>query len=469
MLIRRMEFYRPDKTDKVIILLLILLFGGFFLFFPVLGYGDSYQHLTQSIAREPGYALFLKLFQTVFPEGIFQQAVGLVQNLLAAVSIWFVQKNLQKLFAFSSLFRVLAVLALMAPHIMTPLASSTGMVITCSILTEGITFSLFYIYMVYMLRVIYTAEVWSRNLSAAFLLAWLLSMIRGQMMVLMLVWGLAFGYVILMQKKFRLLLVCALAVAVGFAARTVLVRTYNYGFHGYFTDTTSGKPMLLANVLYVSEKEDADGILDKDIRHMFKEIMDRMEAGRMTVRYAKGSVLERALYHESVHDAINFDYLAPVIRQYIEDTTGINGSRFEECMMELDSYCTKMTQELLPQTAGRFLQNYFVIASLGFVRSIGVEQWGIPWLVLLLYVSAALLAGFLLWRDAKSRSAHFMVLVLIMICANVFSTSLMIQCISRYMIYNLPFFYLAGLTMVSEMWKGKRKDQLCGNAADRSR
>jgi hypothetical protein len=43
-----------------------------------------------------------------------------------------------------------------------------------------------------------------------------------------------------------------------------------------------------------------------------------------------------------------------------------------------------------------------------------------------------------------------MALVLLLIVGNVTATSLMIMCISRYVLYNLPLFYLALILLVKE-------------------
>ncbi|WP_457848586.1 hypothetical protein, partial [Staphylococcus aureus] len=50
-------------------------------------YNDSDQYLKMHIHREPLYPLFLAALRTVFPNG-WLIAMGIVQNVFAAVSIW---------------------------------------------------------------------------------------------------------------------------------------------------------------------------------------------------------------------------------------------------------------------------------------------------------------------------------------------------------------------------------------------
>lgn len=451
--------FRWDKTDMAAGSILILVFGFFFFFCEVKELSDSFQYLTQSISREPVYSLFMKYSRFLFGENTFRTVVAFLQNALAVAAIFYVQKEIGTMFTWKPIYRIAVVFLLLAPHLMTPLASSTHLILTNSILTEGITFSLYYIWVTALLKALLGKTAGAGNVLFTFFMALFLSLIRGQMMVAILVWGIVMGYVWLGKKNYKMILLCVAAVAMAFFARTYLVRAYNDTQQGFFADTTSSKPMMLANVLYVAEKADAETIEDPVIKALFEEIITKLEQDEKTMKYAKGSLLDYAKFHEDVHDAINFEYASPVIRAYIEKTQGINGSRFAECMIELDKISAQMTKELMPTVAGRFAQNYFIVASLGMIRSIGVEISVIPVFVLAVYLLGIGLALFLWITDKKSKAAHFMLFVLLLICGNVFSSSLMIQCISRYMIYNLPFFYMALGAMVLECL-GKNKDKI---------
>ena len=63
-----------------------------------------------------------------------------------------------------------------------------------------------------------------------------------------------------------------------------------------------------------------------------------------------------------------------------------------------------------------------------------------------------------LWKkDHESMAAAFMAVMLVTIVGNVCATALMIQCISRYMIYNLPLFYMAGFLELLELFGVKSR------------
>ena len=53
-------------------------------------------------------------------------------------------------------------------------------------------------------------------------------------------------------------------------------------------------------------------------------------------------------------------------------------------------------------------------------------------------------------KDRQSKAARVMALALLAVAANVYSTSLVIMCLSRYMIYGLPLVYIGGLLLLYE-------------------
>ena len=53
-------------------------------------------------------------------------------------------------------------------------------------------------------------------------------------------------------------------------------------------------------------------------------------------------------------------------------------------------------------------------------------------------------------ENRGSKAARFAVFSVLAVLANVYATSLIIMCLSRYMIYGLPLFYTGGLLLVYE-------------------
>lgn len=453
-----------NTIDALVLLYLLGLFGFFFFGFEVKEYSDSFQLLNQFPTRDPGYGLLLKLCRDVFTQAFFLKALGFIQNGLAVVSIWFLGRYIVKAFRFPDFFKLIVAGLLTLPHIMTPFASSTHLILTNAVLTEGVSISLFYLWIILMLRLLYEKSIW--NDAGALLMALLLSLIRGQLMVCLLVWLLAMGIRLIAQRRAVWVLMAAAALAAVFALRTGIVRGYNDHFWQMNTDTFAGKAMMVANVLYVAQPEDAEKLETPYLKELCREILTAMEADGITFADAEGNILDKAMFHNDVHDKINFEYFEPVVRAWLKDTEGLDEMNYLYLMYRVDEVAAEMMKELLPQVLGDYVQNYLLVAGLGFLRSIAVE-----WVWLIPYAAGMYLLGlggssYLLIRKKGSRAAWFMLLMLLLIGGNVLATALMLQCISRYMIYNFPLFYIALLAMAGELFGWKKEDDHADSLSD---
>jgi hypothetical protein len=443
------------KSDMVVLGLLIVLFGGFFLCCEMRELSDSYQYLNQFVSREPGYSLLLKVLTLAFGEN-YGRALSLFQNLLAVVCIYWLYCRLTGLLSFGWPGKIITLAALLSPHLMTPLMSKTRMVITCSVLTEGVTFSLYYLWMGMMITLLCgKAKKENRSMVLTLLLAMLMSLIRGQLMVCIIVWLMVVSYRMIRTGRIKQVLFVIIAFLLAFGVKSQVTKLYNLKESGIYVNTVSSSPMLLANVLYLSEPEDGADIADDDLRLAYENMAAQVKEQGLGIENASGSLLQRAAFHEAGHETINFEIIVPNLNTYIQEKEGIDVSQYRLLLVRQDEYAAEIFKAVLPRVWKKFLGNYLVIASLGLVRSIGVERSFIPVLVCLLYLAAIALGIFLLAKDNKSPAAHFMFLVLLCIAGTVFGTSIMIECISRYMIYNLPFFYIAGWAMLSEGLEAK--------------
>ena len=120
-------------------------------------------------------------------------------------------------------------------------------------------------------------------------------------------------------------------------------------------------------------------------------------------------------------------------------------------MIALDEVAAALSAELMPEVLGRYVLNYINVIALGFVRTVAYENTVLAWYAVCIYIAAVALTVVLWRRNPESMAASFMAVVLLTIVGNVCATALMIQCISRYMIYNLPLFYMAGLLELREL------------------
>ncbi len=443
---------RNKITDVSIFIVFMAFFGFLLITGEPLYLGDSFQHEMQFVTREPVYALLIQFLRLVSPEHHYWFII-IVQNILAVVANTIFMCVVRRELKLKWPVLVMFVAILLSPHILTPIASASGMVITNSLLSEGISYSLYLFYMMYILKAIWRRESFGKDSILAFCWAIFVSLVRGQFMILILVWFLVVGLIALLQKRWKQIVLFVVMLAVAFVGRGLIVKTYNFCEQGLFVDTVSGKAMSVANVLYVANREDGEAIEDEGLRAAYYEIFDRAYADGMNYQFSPEGLLARAAHHEECHDSLNFDYFAIVAKEYVTKTTGITVEDYQRMMVEVDKVASVLMAELLPQVLSRYIYNYIAMVMMGLVRSVAFVHPIFNWYSLLIYLIAVMLMIYVWRKQPSSKAAPFMALVLLMIMGNVTGTSLMIQCISRYMLYNLPSFYMAGLLLILECYE----------------
>ncbi len=467
---------RKKKTDFIPAVIFILFFGILFLTGEPIYVGDTFQHENQMVMREPGYALLIQLLRFLAPQKHYWILIAL-QNLLAVVANSMVLTFMRQRFSLRLPESLLFTVILLIPHLMTPFFSSTHLVLTNALMTEGILFSLYPLAFVSLLKMMEAGKAISRESFCTIGWFFLLSMIRGQIMVLFIVWFLvAYALAVkngiwetnkttekgntfvLAENIARQGLIAALAVIIiAFSARSIFIRGYNFLEQGLFIETVSGKAMSFANVLYVADREDGEAIADDALRTLFYEIYDSADASKMNYKYASPGLLNRAKHHEQCHDELNFTYFAEPTKQFLIQTQGLSVEHYQELMAAVDQVAEKLSAALMPQVLLRYLRNYMSVTALGFVRTVSYENLLLAWYAVLVYLAAVMLTIKLFRSDRGSQAAPFMAVVLLTIIGNVCATALMIQCTSRYMIYNLPLFYMAGFLELRELIGIKQK------------
>ena len=448
------------KFDIVAFILIAGIFTYFMIFNEVVDCGDSFQYANQLPMREPVYSLLIQLFQTISGES-YRIPLGIFQNILAIICIYWTYRRISRIYDFRSLFRIATLALLLAPHIITPLASKTNLVLTSTVMTEGITISLYYVWFTVLIGILWEHYSNKKDMILAVTvdtaLGLILAMTRGQMVICLVVELLVICFKLIEQKnntvKKRLIsiLICFLIFFVITGVKSILTKAYNYAETGYFVKTVSSGPMLLANIVYVSDENDAEYLADEDLRQAYIRIVREIDEEGISFSEASGNIIQKARFHESSHETINFDHIDPNIREVIEIRYGIDSSEFVNLMIIEDRICKESSMQLLKHVFPRYIKNYMIIACLGFVRSVAADRSFLSIYAVLIYIIAIVLTIILLKKDLRNRQAQTMLLTLILICGTVLGTSLVIECITRYMIYNLPIFYISGMGMIKAL------------------
>ena len=432
------------------------LFGGLLWRGGVAAYPDTNSYLTMSPNREPGYALLLNAVVGIAGEKGFW-AIGLLQNALAAVSIYLIICYVGDKMK-SRRIGVLTALCLVLPHIMTPLFASSGLILTNALLSEGITIPLYHFYFLMMLKAVWEKEKKGRYLKGALVIAFLLTLFRGQMLVTLIAWLIVAvlsewkvqeGFGGRSLKYFKRFLLPAGAFIVVLVLRILCVNSYNLAVNGKFTGTTYGAVTILSNVIYVAEEADKEGIEEESLRGLFEEIHGIAREGKMLYGDAPKGLTREASFYSQMHDEIKDLAIYPCLLSYTEHVEGIREPM--ERMVRVDALATALTRELLPEC------NILV----GLIRTAAFLH---PLLILptLAGYGILLLMGFSCYRkDRESRAAGIFALTMLLTLGNAAAVALTIMCISRYMVYNMPFLYLSAFLLLGEMkeklWGGNKQ------------
>lgn len=438
-------------------LLPVLFFAALWLLGTTGIYNDSNQYIAMHIHREPLYSFFLWIFRSLFGETKYLDIVRFLQNGLAAFSVIWLAESLKKRFDFGQWMEALVCLILLAPHIITPVFSASGLVLSNGVISEALGLPLFYLFTAQCMKMVYTRQRGAAL--SSLLLSLFLSLVRGQMMFTILLWLVFAGAVVIVEKKklAKRLLICVVCTALAFGTRTLLVKSYNLVFNGYFINNTFGSVGLLANILYASDEEDAERIADQDARVMFELSYRLAKEQGATYQDAPEGFFNRAAHLEKWHDAIKFEMIEEPWRQ-LHDREGFIDYIPEN--VESDRIAATIVKSLLPAVLGRWLYDYLALACYGLIRSIAVVHPLLNWYALTAYLAYIVLAA-LAWRKNHNSNAVWLaVFSLLAVLANVFATSMIIMCLSRYVIYGLPLFYVSGLMLLYELAGGKTAHRL---------
>ncbi len=438
-------------------LLPVLFFAALWLLGTTGIYNDSNQYIAMHIHREPLYSFFLWIFRSLFGETKYLDIVRFLQNGLAAFSVIWLAESLKKRFGFGQWMETLVCLILLAPHIITPVFSASGLVLSNGVISEALGLPLFYLFTAQCMKMVYTRQRGAAL--SSLLLSLFLSLVRGQMMFTILLWMVFAGAVVIVEKKklAKRLLICVVCTALAFGTRTLLVKSYNLVFNGYFINNTFGSVGLLANILYAADEEDAERIADQDARVMFELSYRLAKEQGATYQDAPEGFFNRAAHLEKWHDAIKFEMIEEPWRQ-LHDREGFIDYIPEN--VESDRIAATIVKSLLPAVLGRWLYDYLALACYGLIRSIAVVHPLLNWYALTAYLAYIVLAA-LAWRKNHNSNAVWLAAFsLLAVLANVFATSMIIMCLSRYVIYGLPLFYVSGLMLLYELAGGKTAGEL---------
>lgn len=453
---------KETKTKKLnkdimrkgaVLLFLIVVFAAIFFVGGVNTYPDTESYLKMSPIREPGYALLLNGMQALFGDNMYW-VLGFCQNALAVVAVYmtagYIGRKCKEKYVL-----YLAVLCMLLPYVVTPFFASSGIILTNAMISEGITLSLYNLYFLFLLQAVWEKESRTKHLLLSLLVAFFLSVTRGQMLVTLIAWVIVAVVVYMMGKDFRRACGAGLLFFLVMVCRLICVNGYNLLANGTYSGTAYGDVTILSNVIYVAEREDGEAIGDENLRRLFYEIYDTADAGQMTMNYAPENFSEEAVFYSDMHDDIKDFAIFPILQSYAEEEEGITD--YMQKLMRVDDLASGMTKEILPECFGAWVAHYFRNVAVGLIRTVAFVH---PLFNIPSFIGYAVLiaVGIFVWRKNKdSKAVSMLLLTALLTAGNVAAVAVTIMCLSRYMIYNMAFVYITAILLFTEIWQGLRK------------
>lgn len=459
--------YIKENLFSLIMLLGTLTFYLFFAFYDgAVICVDSPSYLEMSFTREPFYPLFLAFFRLFNAENYLLYAV-IVQSLLMAFSGWILADYLQKKLQIHKLYSIALYLLPIATSLLCRFAAKRASMYTNSILSEGICTSLYLLFIYCIL-----SYVWD-NSRLHVVIGWMISFFmistRKQMLMVLPILFLAIVYHNYNNKKFRQgLIVAVISCLLIFPAFKLFDCTYNYFVRGAFEGHSSSNRFVTTMVFYNAKISDAEYIKNEDARQLFLDIYKICdEKGYL------GSQAGDGWYNEVNHfgdhyDHIQIDTMWPMILQHARDTINAQYQNTDMTELELrtlydlesDRLNSIIINSVLPHQIPELIHSLMNNFLSGLVTTVAQSKpILIPYTFIMFFAYFALL-GRLIWYwyknqkttfetlDFVRKTVIFSLITLLGIFFNVLLVSAVIFCQTRYTIYNMPLFYMAGAILL---------------------
>lgn len=454
-----------DLWNCVILIICI----GFYIIFPLMDGPvwcvDSREYVTMGITREPLYPSFLALCREIAKRmnaDALMVAVVL-QSLFAGIAAWYAGCVVRRVKNDSRILQMATVFFQFAVTLLCRFAANRKSAYTDCILTEGVGFSLFVFFTLYLFLYIYKRE--KKYLYLTLLSSFLLISLRKQMMITLLIAGGVFlWYVLFKERRVRHFLCLCLMLAGVLLGSKLFDRAYQYRVRGVWMEHSGNSMGILCTLLYSSDAErDRELFSDETVEELYERIMAQAEEQELLHPFAGQGWLPVSTHYADSYDAIGYGIINPVVEEYLRQNFEYSET---EAAMQYDEICGEMTRTLLRQKKMPMLQVYVYNTAKGMVNSIAQANSVLSVYALLAYCSMGGAAWYLIRQKRKmgekmqkqiEASLCFTFVAMAGITVNALVVGLFIFAQPRYMIYGMGLFYAAGCMMVYDIWNCRRE------------
>ena len=448
-----------DKIHQYIFLLLSLAFYLFFFFYD--GYvicADTDSYICMSYTREPLYSLYLAFFRTIFAnQGNFYLLIAVLgQSLLAAYVAYNITVYLLKEFKLPSWVGYLLLAMPLATSFLCRFAAKRASMYSNSILTEGITISLYILFIRYCFE--YIMHHSKKSFIWCFALCWIGISSRKQMAVLLAIFALAIVYTGVKKHFSKALIQAVLTTVCVLLLVVVFDKGYNYILRGEFEGHVDDNRFVATMVFYTADRDYADYIENKEIRQVFLDVYDICNKNGYLMNNAPTGWFDEVSHFADHYDMIQLDTLSLYLIDKIPDIEYGKGTASDS--IRIDMIKSEMISALLPHEIPRIIKVMFNNFLAGMVNTVAQRTPLLCMYSVFIYVCYFALLTFLFIRGKRTGFTYtnkltltFAILVMISTICNVTLVAAVIFCQTRYVIYNMALFYMAGILMLYELYR----------------
>lgn len=450
------------KNIKKRSILLFCISMSFYLFFFFKdGYvlcADSNSYIDMNFTREPLYSLYLDLLRLLFSNyGDFYLLVAVFgQSILAGFAAFSISNYLTKELKLP-IWTSLGILAMpLATSLLCRFVAQRGSMYSNSILTEGIAIS------IYLLFIRFCTEYLLHQTRKSFVLCSILCFIgistRKQMYVLLVLFFISMLVRIIYKKnKFGLLKSLLTVICIIFFV-FLFDRGYNYTVRGKFAGHVDDNRFVATMVFYTADREYADYIRNDEIRQLFLDVYDICNENGYLMNHSPKGWFDEVTHFSDHYDLIQLNTLSLTLADRVPDMDYAKEVEFDS--IRIDMVKSEIIKALLPHEIPRILKVMFNNFLAGLVNTVAQRTHLLCIYSLITYLSYVILYACLIKRGKKNHFTNsqkiilvFSTLILVSIVANVALVAAVIFCQTRYVIYNMAPFYIAGILMLYEFLK----------------
>lgn len=394
-----------------------------------------YMNYTGREGVMPIYPAFLRLMKAILGETHYLDGAVVVQSMLAIFCTMAFVIMLKKRFGLKLWEELLLYMACMLPFtIYLPVAG-----ITHQIMTEGLAYSLFYIYFLILLKFVLDKQYkWG---IALIIMSLLMMMIRSQLMILLITTFAAFIYVMIRKIPDRRKAISVTGGCIGLAI--VGGGLFIAALRLQVLDIPQFTSVLMIRGFYEVDYEDKELFDTPEMQEIFERVYHAVDEEQYRYVYARRDLY---MWRDLVCDRIGtvaYREIGEYAEQHPE--TDINA---REIVQKLG--CTVLFKHF-----DRYLYHNVRLMISGFIAAV---FWQIEpiyllchFITLFLYLYALTGSILCLKRKKNCREAEFMLTVVSFIFILIVAVNLIFYGMQRYVVYAMGIFYCAAYLLFREL------------------